>query len=537
MMTLSDCPSPALQGNVLPGQPEVQLRRNVLYVPRAAGGRDTEFGLFSETGRQLLDHALFSRYPQKLKSQGITTALMPSPYRLRVEGNVVYGGVIGDHYGHFITECLSVLWYCIENPDPERRILFHSDLTVEEIFSIPWMAEFLSYCQIKPEQILLPHLPVIIESLVLPGQGFSEDGFIYEGYGQSCRLLGECALPLEMRERKVQPIYLSRAALKGGTRQLVNEEALIHALQQRGVKIIVPEMLSVREQISLFACHPVIGIMGSAWHTAIFTDYVCGVALCFDDHIYRSFPLMDAVHDTRLAYVRVKAGGQRAVDPAPGFKVACVLEDPEAVANALLVRLSQLMRDEGASEQESAFSLHPTLHQTVEIFRLYSALGEPVTMHTAYETVACCEDVSRWHVPVLALIVGEAAFLCAEDDMLPCMGILHDGGGPFLSYRVMRGADGAVSLQHPETGLWLKAPPAHVGLPLHSDGTEVLTWEQFTLRPYNVAFERRGRLQEALTLLEEKCLFGTWDQQKAHHYGLMAAWQRVFKDDSSSIEA
>ncbi|MCX5619611.1 glycosyltransferase family 61 protein [Bombella pollinis] len=531
MMTLVDCPIPALQGSVFPGQPEIQIRRNVIYVPRADGGRDTAFGLFSETGRQILDHALFSNYPQTVKSQGLTTSLTTSSHRLRLKERIIYGGVIGNHYGHFITECLGVLVYCLQNPDPERHILFHSDMTVGEIFATPWMAELFSYCGIKAEQILIPHLPVIVEELLLPGQAFSEDGFIYETYGKICRQIGERALPQEMRERKVQPVYLSRAALKTGSRQLVNEDALIKALEQRGVKIVVPEQLSVREQISLFACHPIIGLMGSAWHTAIFTDYVRGVALCFDDHVYRSFPLMDAVHDARVAYVQVKPSGQTHVPSPHGFHEACMFEKPEDVANALLVRLAQLMREEKhppAPRVSRAMLPTPSLGERIGIFKLYSGLGEPVMLHTASEIVSCCGSTNRWHVPILALIVGDVAFLCAEDDCLPCLDIVHDEREPLLSYRILREGE-RVSLQHPKTGLWLKAPPAHMGLPLHSDGTERLDWEQFTLQPHNVTWAR-GRLQQVLTLLGHKCRSGTWDEQSAHQTGLAAAWHRMFHE-------
>ena len=71
-------------------------------------------------------------------------------------------------------------------------------------------------------------------------------------------------------------LYLSRA---GGKRNLVNREAMERIAAEHGLAVILPETLSLTDQIALFASAEMIaGEYGSALHNTIFAG--AGAAVC-----------------------------------------------------------------------------------------------------------------------------------------------------------------------------------------------------------------------------------------------------------------
>ncbi|WP_418609126.1 glycosyltransferase family 61 protein [Gluconobacter cerinus] len=489
-MSISNIEFEEIENSIFPGEPEVFLRRNVLYVPNFEGGSDNSFGLYDETGRQLLSNAHFHKVPSILKTQPILTNLMASKLRPRIK-TAIYGGAIGNHYGHFITECFNVLWYYILYGKKSDKILFHSNLDVEEIYKKTWMSEFLSYAGVEKEQIIISKCPIVVESLVVPGQAFSEDGFAYEVYASACRKVGNIAIR-NASPLPDGPFYFSRNNIERGTLKIINEYSLMDALSKFGVNIIYPEECSVATQIA--ALHrPSIGLIGSAFHSSIFVDKPRAVILCPTKSIPRSFQLMDAVHSASIKYVKESQIVQG--KNSPNFGITFILSDPYMVAEELFSILSS----KNINEIDSKNFIIKNKNLNINI--LYAENGEAIVLHCPTERMYSRRPLKN-DINILAITLGEYVFLVAQHNDAPMLMVVKENkASPVLVYK--RGSfNGELALQDLRTKAWLKAPPSQVGLCLHGDGQEVKKWERFVLKPNDFS-EYSGRLAEIIKGLQD----------------------------------
>lgn len=489
-MSISDIECEGIENSVFPGEPEVFLRRNILYVPNFGGGGDNSFGLYDETGRQLLSNAHFHGIPSILKTQPLLTNLMASKSRPRI-GHAIYGGAIGNHYGHFITECFNILWYYILYGKKNDKILFHSNLSVEEIYEKTWMRDFLNYAGVEKEQIIISKYPVVVENLVVPGQAFSEDGFVYEVYALACQKVGATAI------RHASPLpdgafYFSRNNIEYGTLKVINEYSLMDALSKFGVNIIYPEECSVATQIA--ALHrPSLGLIGSAFHASIFVDKPHAVILCPTKSPRRSYHLMDAVHNASIKYVK-ESQIIRCESP-PNFRITFSLSDPSAVADEMFSRLSSI------SYNQLNYKNFLPKNEILKINNIYAENGDPIVLHCPSERMYSRSPLKN-DVNVLAITLGKYIFLAAQDDDAPMLMVVKENkAAPVLVYKG-DSFNGGLALQDLRTKTWLKAPPSQVGLCLHGDAQEVKKWESFFLKP-NDFLEYSGRLAEIIRGLQD----------------------------------
>lgn len=146
-------------------------------------------------------------------------------------------------------------------------------------------------------------MPLRFDSITVPGQAFSEDGFVYTGYAEYLKALSLKAVQESSFDFKGM-VYLSRVSPLYNSRLPCNEEDLCAELSGRGVKVVRPEDLSVADQIKIFNENIVIGPIGSAFHTSIFAEAPKGIAICPEERpIARSYELMGAAHDAEIRYV------------------------------------------------------------------------------------------------------------------------------------------------------------------------------------------------------------------------------------------
>jgi|GEM_PF-1458885 len=473
-MTFTPCPKHDLTGSVHPGAPEAFARRNILYVPRTAPD-DINFGLYDENSRQLTANILCEGWPPHSKSQRILPDLATTPYRPTIP-RAIYGGVLSRHYGHFITECLNTLWYYCLYGKPEDLVVFHAPDDLETLLAIPWLADFLRYAGLRREQILIPDTPTVIEHLAVPSQAFSEDAFAYQAFSDICQQIGDRALA-EAPPIPDQPVYLTRARLINGTQRFDNETELTDALAQRGVRIVAPETLSVAEQIASFTHAPVIGMIGSGFHTSIFSRDPCGLILSPTPVTRRSYPLMDATHNARFSYLHPE---NTQTAPVPGFTYQYHLHNPEALAESLLRHLDTLPDTTTTHPRPWRPRIDPS---RIGLALLHTPEGEQVMLAPAREQVHARTEPHRKDAPLLLITLEDDAFLCALHPDAPVIALMHETlRGPVLSYRLIR-HENTISLQHPQNHRFVSAPPAHVNHPAHCNAEKIDLWEHFTLNP------------------------------------------------------
>lgn len=162
----------------------------------------------------------------------------------KLDETVVFGGVMLNHPGHLILECLgSRLWWHIKNPDSKLRFVFVSAWPSDKNFA----EEFLELLGLPKERILFIDQPVQFKKIIVPEQAMYHEpnGHFTKEYMSVINLIKDHVEPASYDK-----IYLTRRKVK--KLDTINEEYFINFFESKGYKIIDPEDFSIKEKISFF---------------------------------------------------------------------------------------------------------------------------------------------------------------------------------------------------------------------------------------------------------------------------------------------
>lgn len=177
---------------------------------------------------------------------------------------VIFGGALIYHFGHFMVECTSRLWYLIKNPSVEKKIVF---IPMGQWSFQPWIYEFLKLIDLPEDRIVILDKPTQFKSVTVPDQAV----YIIENYA------AEFLLPFQKMLSKIRPvegigkIFLSRSKGLNSARTFFNQEYFEEFYRRRGFEIVYPEQLSMVEQISIISgADEVVTFLGTLSHWALF---------------------------------------------------------------------------------------------------------------------------------------------------------------------------------------------------------------------------------------------------------------------------
>lgn len=155
--------------------------------------------------------------------------------------NVIYGGVALAHFGLFLIECMSRLWYVLQHPEDTRRIVFIANGKIGS-----WMEEFLALLGIAKERYTIIHQPTQFTSIDVPEESVHSWGtFFTKEYRQIYACLRD-----KVKASPHKKIYLTHSSFKG---QIVccNEKYFEDYFAAKGFLVVSPEKYSLAEQIAL----------------------------------------------------------------------------------------------------------------------------------------------------------------------------------------------------------------------------------------------------------------------------------------------
>lgn len=187
---------------------------------------------------------------------------------VELDEDVIFGGLLAEHFGHFFTESLCRLWYVIKNPELKSKILFVT--TLKNGAHAKFTNKFLELIGIDLERVIYVGKPMQCRSITIPEQA---------QYGWS-RISQEFFLPYQAIKSKIKAgkkykkLYLSRLGFeskKHGNVHCFNEKYFEDFFVARGFKSISMEKLKVEEQISLImGADEIAANLGTLTHWAIF---------------------------------------------------------------------------------------------------------------------------------------------------------------------------------------------------------------------------------------------------------------------------
>lgn len=185
----------------------------------------------------------------------------------QIAGPAIYvGNLFAGHFGHFLTEATSRLWYVLERPD--LPIIHHGGSARPR-----FVLDLLDGLGVSMDRVMDLPSPAVVDELHVPAPSFVLQSHVHRVQ----RRVGDAyARGIGLRPGGVgadaTPLYLSRSRLDSGRRRLAGEADIERALRGVGARVIHPQEIPLVEQAAALATHdPVIGPRGSAFFTALLT--------------------------------------------------------------------------------------------------------------------------------------------------------------------------------------------------------------------------------------------------------------------------
>ncbi len=195
-----------------------------------------------------------------------------------IDAPVIYGGCLIRHFGHFIHECLSRLWWLapteamdgaakaasLRLQELDADVYFFMPKWVDEGKSLlPYMEEILALIGLPAQRIRIIQAPLRFRQLLLPAcvWGFGSDpGALDQRLGCDTRalmrhLLASSAAPTPGAGEAVEggKVYVSRSGLPINLGRLIGDVVLDPLLAAAGYRVFHPECCSIVEQIRVYA--------------------------------------------------------------------------------------------------------------------------------------------------------------------------------------------------------------------------------------------------------------------------------------------
>jgi capsular polysaccharide biosynthesis protein/2-polyprenyl-3-methyl-5-hydroxy-6-metoxy-1,4-benzoquinol methylase len=192
-----------------------------------------------------------------LRSWGASGIAGYAPPQKILPGHHVFGGVLFDHFGHFLIDTLARVWAIKE----------HSSLRVAWICLPdfqglkPWQKDIFDLLGIDQARFEYVQIPSEFEQLSLP-----EPGFICSGWADAECVEALASVPFKSPIMG-KKLWLSRTALPLSDGGIDNEAELETILAKEGWTVVMPEKVAVADLLSEMSdAEAVGGLAGSAFH-------------------------------------------------------------------------------------------------------------------------------------------------------------------------------------------------------------------------------------------------------------------------------
>jgi tetratricopeptide (TPR) repeat protein len=173
------------------------------------------------------------------------------------KGRAIYGGILQRHFGHFLVDGLSRLWYA--RLHPKLPIVWTGECKYTS-----WQKEILEILGIPVDNAIFVDEPMLFNELVIPKRGYK----CFEYFdSEHAKLMGAYPSRIPVPGRF---LYISRIGCGGSGGGYVNENEIEAVLKKRGWIIFYPERHSIREQLAAFSSAEIVmGVESSALHSVV----------------------------------------------------------------------------------------------------------------------------------------------------------------------------------------------------------------------------------------------------------------------------
>ena len=188
------------------------------------------------------------------------------PVTDHLAGRWMWGGVLLNHFGHFLTESTTRLWALADLHDKLDGIVFLHKRN-GETFALHqnFMAALGSTLPLR-----VIHAPTRLDVLMVPGQGFGL-GDISFGTAKA-RAFFKSDFARDIKPDGPERLYVSRSALRAKRGGVLGETFIEDQLKPHGYEVFHPQQHPFDVQIARYrAARRIVALDGSALHLAAFS--------------------------------------------------------------------------------------------------------------------------------------------------------------------------------------------------------------------------------------------------------------------------
>ncbi|WP_430468827.1 glycosyltransferase family 61 protein [Vreelandella titanicae] len=309
-----------------------KVYENVFFIPGISA-------LYDENGDIIIDSCLIRGEKWVVKNAEPVIDLNNFDYDCM--DSAIYIGSFGyPHYGHFLTEQISRLWYLED--DNNIPVLFHNNapkrkgVLFSNIFEIPqYQIDFLNALpKINLNRFLFTDKAKFIKKIIVPEPSFIIRSVMHVKHAELCRRVALHYMWKESYDKK-NKIYLSRSLLNSKRRKVFGEKEVEIYLKDNGFIIFHPQNYNLEEQINLLnSSKVIIGTIGSSLHSLLFLLNTTKVFTLSNENINANFLMFDdllALDNTYLNCLTeyVKSNENVTVD----LSLACQLLNDRLILN------------------------------------------------------------------------------------------------------------------------------------------------------------------------------------------------------------
>jgi hypothetical protein len=291
-------------------EPTVSRVENAIYVPHGfqeSGGQSRFAGGIVKPDGLPIETAQMHRKGGKRFGGHEAIAVTP---QADIDEEVIYLGLIFNHFGRVLLESLARIWYLRHTPATTRVVFNYANAAQAAL--APWVVELLTLFGVPPERILTFDVPTRLRQAIVPEPLFEQ---FYTAHPAMIEPFHDVAAKVAGDVTPTgQPLYLSRRLLTSRQRPVIGEAELEDVLRENGFFVAYPETMTIADQIRLINQHTnVFSSLGSAAHSVLFARNQPRLHLLASrDDLPANYFLCSALAGAPTTFVDCLSSGDRA---------------------------------------------------------------------------------------------------------------------------------------------------------------------------------------------------------------------------------
>lgn len=222
-----------------------------------------------------------------------------------IDEEVVYMGPFLCHWGHFICDQISRLWYVLDKV--EHCKIAYCGWNWGNSQTSMWgnFLEFMLLLGVKEEQLIDIQKPTQFRNVIVPELTFSRGDYYRKEYLDIFKKICRKVKPDDYHQ--IDKVYFTRCQFSGAKDRERGEEDLEKFFQYNGYTIIAPEKLSLKQQVFYYQySKELAAVAGSITHSILFARDGLNVTILNKMNITNGYQMViDRLVNARITYVDV----------------------------------------------------------------------------------------------------------------------------------------------------------------------------------------------------------------------------------------